>query len=68
MALKKIIHILCNTSCISTVLANTLPKSKKKVCTILVLKQQIYLINKDKSILALGTICCNAVKYRIKNH
>ena len=61
MALQKIIDILRDTRRIRSVLSDTLPKRKQEVCGILVLKQQINLIYKDKGVSALRPVLRNTV-------
>ena len=61
MALQEVIDILGYTRCIRIVLTHTLPESKKDVCRILVLKQEIDFIIENESVSAFGTIGCNAI-------
>ena len=67
MALQKVVHILCNTGGISTVLSYTLPKGKEEVCTVLVLEKEVDFINEDECLLSLCTVLCNTIQDRVKD-
>src|SRR5699024_9137786 len=50
VALEQVVHILGNARTVRPVFTHTLPEGKKEVCRVFVLKQQINLVNEDKSV------------------
>lgn len=61
MTLQQIIHILRNPRTKNAILSNPLPEREQKVGAIFVLEQKLDFIDKDKRILASGTILRNPI-------
>ena len=61
MALQEVVHVLRDTRAVRPILTHTLPKGKKEVSGIFMLKEQVNLVNKDKGVPAFRPVLGNAV-------
>ena len=68
MALQKILDILRNARNERTVLADTLPQGKEKVCGVFMLEKEIDFINEDIGLSPSRLVRCNSIEDIIKHH
>ena len=61
VALQEVVNILGDARTVRPILTHTLPEGKEEVCGILMLKEQVNLVNKDKGVPAFRPVLGNAV-------